>query len=86
MKCIALITGVENVKGPGKGADPKPYDFWKVNFIDTENIAGSPQSMTLPKDPEELAVLLPKFQSAHLKTAKIDIFQNGVYTNFGGFY
>lgn len=85
MKVQALITGVENVKGPGKGDNPKPYDFWKVNFIDTENPAGTPQSMTLPKDGEKLKSLLPQFEAARMKTANINVFQNGSYTNFGGF-
>lgn len=85
MVCKALITGVENVKGTSKGPDAKPYDFWKVNFIDTENKAGSPQSMTLPKDPAELSKILPTFESARMKVVPITVFQNGTFMNFGGF-
>ena len=85
MQISALILGMENVKGPGKGDNPKPFDFWKVNFIDTENPSGSPQTMTLPKDGEKLKSLLPQFEAARMKTAKINAYQNGAYLNFVSF-
>jgi len=83
MECKALILGLENIKGDGRGENPKPYDFWKVNFVDTDDPAGNPQSMTLPK--EGLTDNLDQFKKHHLKLVDIVVFVNGKYQNFGGF-
>jgi hypothetical protein len=83
MVCKALITGVEHIKSGSSAA--KPFDFHKVNFIDTENPAGQTQEMTLPKDSAELQACLPVFEASRLKVVPMHIFQNGKYTNFGSF-
>jgi hypothetical protein len=83
MLCKALILGVERIKSPA--AAEKSYDFHKVNFIDTENPSGSPQSMTLPNDPQELQACLPQFEASRLKVVSVNVYQNGKYNNFGSF-
>lgn len=87
MKCKALIVGTQNIKGKSQREGGKDFDFWKVNFIDTENPAGSAQSMTLPKDNKDypLPDLIQHFESSRMKVVNIDVYQNGDYTNFGGF-
>lgn len=83
MRVKALITGLERIHGPAKG-EKAAFDFTKLNFIDTENEAGTAQSASLPKDPGELAVALHTLEALRMKPALIHIFQSGNYLNFGG--
>lgn len=87
MKCKALIVGTQNIKGTSKREGGKDFDFWKVNFIDTENPSGAAQSMTLPKDNKDypIAELIHNFETNRMKVVNLDVYQNGEYTNFGGF-
>ncbi|MBE0501682.1 MAG: hypothetical protein IBX47_09590 [Desulfuromonadales bacterium] len=82
MKVKALITGVENIKGAGHGPDPRSFDFWKVNFVDTEDPAGSLLGMTLPKDFSLSSPLISYFESVKLKIVEIQISVNGKYINY----
>lgn len=83
MICKALIVGCEHVKGISTKSG-KPFDFHKVNFLDTENPSGSAQSMTLADNPE-LQNNIAAFEAARMKTCTFNVFQNGNFTNFGGF-
>jgi len=78
----ALITGVEHVKN--KPESEKKFDFHKVNFIDLQNPAGSPQSMTLAND-DSLITNLTTFEASRMKEITFIMFMNGNYANFGGF-
>lgn len=80
----ALITGVKHWEGPANG-EKKAYDFHTLNFIDTENPEGSPQSCSLPKDGESLSKLIPVLTKAKMTVVKMHVFQNGKFSNFGGF-
>lgn len=84
MNVKALITGVEEVKFHSK-KDGSAQSFFKINFIDTENPAGTPQSMSLSKDPEILATQVAKFETMRMKIIPFSVYQNGNYTNFGSF-
>lgn len=83
MKCTGLVTGVEHCSGIAK-ASGKPFDFHKLNFVDTENPSGSPQSATLPSDPVLLQKALQVLEKARLTVVSFNVFQNGNYVNFGG--
>lgn len=84
MKCKGLITGVEEVKFKSK-KDGSDQSFWKVNFVDTENSAGTPLDMSLSKEPGELAKQLQAFEPARFKVMAFNVFHSGAYSNFGGF-
>lgn len=77
MKCKALILGAVERSGTKEG---KPWTMKTVNFVDTESPAGSACEMSLGKDDE-----LKPFQDNRMKIVEINVFQNGKYTNFGGF-
>lgn len=83
MRVVALVTGTEEVKYKDK-TDGTPKSFFKVNFIDTENKAGTPQDVTLSKDPAELAKEVALFSASRLKVVSFNVFQIGKYSNFGG--
>lgn len=81
MRIKALITGVEHIMN--KPDSEKKFNFYKLNFIDTENPSGTPQACSLPREGEELNRLLPILEKMKLTTQNLVVFQNGTYANFG---
>lgn len=83
MRVMALITGVKNNKGTSVKSG-KPYDITSVYFIDSENPSGTPQEMSLQNN-DSLLENVKTFDANRLKIVGLNVFQNGPYSNFGGF-
>lgn len=79
MNCKALILGVDSRSGKDHETG-KPWSMNFLNFVDTDNPAGSPCQVKIDDETP-----LSHFIENKMKIVNLVIFQNGKYLNFGGF-